>query len=83
MTTGAELHSHIARRLGLAEVATAPEGVERRQPVRGCADCGTTSERLVFMGNGGHYCLGCARGLAETFGYRPVGMRAGDIATLD
>ena len=76
----------IARRLGLEALDSTDleaKTEERRQPASHCAGCNTSDVSLVFMSNGGDYCLSCARGLAETFGYGPVGMRADDITTLD
>ena len=84
MTTSFDMSSQIARRLGFGEVAsTQPAGVERRQAAVRCSGCGAASESFVFMSNGGDCCLKCARSLAETFGYGPVGMRADDITSLD
>lgn len=76
----------IARRLGLDALdSTELESSvsERRQPTTHCDGCNASDAPLVFMSNGGNYCRSCGRGLAETFGYGPVGMRAEDITTLD
>lgn len=77
--------SVIARRLGLAALDSSnleASAGERRQPATSCDGCNTSASRLVFMSNGGNYCVDCARGLAEAFGYGPVGLRAEDLTTL-
>jgi len=78
--------SIIARRLGLAildSMEPAARTEERRSPAANCAGCDTSEVELVFMSNGGDYCRTCAAGLAQTFGYGPVGMREDDITALD
>ncbi len=79
-----DISSLISRRLGLPEPRTS-DGLniaERRRPVDRCAECGAPDGPYAFISNGEHRCVRCAAGLAQDYGYRPVGMRAGDIVSL-
>ena len=56
---------------------------QRKVPLR-CLGCNSWNRtRLVFMSNGGDYCLGCARQIARTYGYTAAGKRWTDITSLD
>lgn len=57
---------------------------DHRKVVLRCLGCNTWNRsRLVFMSNGGDYCLGCARQIARTYGYTVAGKRWTDITSLD
>lgn len=82
------LMSQLARMFGgtpeppVVEPKPAPEDL-RKDALR-CLACNSWNRNgLVFMSNGGDYCLGCARQISRRYGYAPAGKRASDIIMLD
>lgn len=63
--------------------AEAPARRERRKAPLRCAGCNQWGGPFVYMSNGADYCVKCARGISELYGYRPAGRRVGDIVRLD
>ena len=55
---------------------------ERRKPPYRCAGCHVWTPNLIFLRNGGSYCLDCARNLGGIYGTRPAGKRAGAVTDL-
>lgn len=61
-----------------------PAAENHRKVALRCLGCNTWNRsRLVFMSNGGDYCLGCARQIARTYGYTVAGKRWTDVTSLD
>lgn len=65
-----------------AEPAATPEPEERRQQVVRCSGCKAWTSELVYLSNGGHYCLPCAQVVHGWSRARPVGRRAEDLSVL-
>jgi hypothetical protein len=57
------------------------ELVDRRRRVQRCVRCHAWVT-LVFMRNGGDYCVPCAKRLRDLHGTTPAGRRATDITDL-
>jgi hypothetical protein len=61
----------------------APAPTYTRRPVQRCAGCNIWTASLVYMRNGGHYCVPCAKRLRDVMGTALAGKRADDIRTLE
>ena len=64
-------------------VEAQPEPQNQRKVALRCLGCNSWNRtRLIFMSNGGDYCLGCARHIANRYGYTVAGKRWTDITSL-
>ena len=52
-----------------------------RAAAQRCAGCNVWGEQLVYMQNGRHYCVPCARKLRDFMGITPAGKRTDDSTT--
>ena len=65
-------------------VAVEPAAENLRKDSLRCLGCNSWNRsRLVYMSNGGDYCLGCARHIAHRYWYTVAGKRWTDITSLD
>lgn len=60
---------------------TRPGGYVRKT-IEECAHCDRSDAPYVYMNDGQHYCVRCARKMLMVDGLRPAGRRADDL-TLD
>lgn len=58
------------------------ESEERRQSVVRCSGCKAWSPGTVYLSNGGHYCVACARIVHGWSRAKPVGRRQSDITAI-
>lgn len=58
-------------------------GQHVRNEIDACADCGQSDESYVYLQDGQHYCVPCARKLLITARLRPAGSRADDLTYED